>query len=103
MRISKNGYLIRTTTSRVLKCILSVLVLLSLMTSCSSGKKFIVPSPLPDDRQTIPEPKDRRYNHVSDSFDKQFTKQIEQSFDLSRQLRHIFRSPKQAFNVNGFD
>ena len=78
-------------------------ILLGCILACSSGHRFVPPPPLPDDRQHIEEPKERDYNHVSDSFDKQFTKQIEQSFDLSRQLRHLFGKPKQAFNINAFD
>ncbi len=78
-------------------------VLFCCIISCSSSHRFIPPQPLPDDRQHIGEPEERNYNLVSDSFNKQFTMQLQQSFDLSRQLRHLFGKPKQAFNVDAFD
>jgi hypothetical protein len=58
---------------------------------------------MPDDRLNISEPKVRDYNYIKDGFDQQFTKQLEQSFDLSRQFRHLFGKPKQAYNVDAFD
>ncbi len=61
------------------------------------------PPPLPDDRQHIPEPKVRKYNHIKDGFNKQFTLQAEQSLEFSRQLRHLAGRPKEAFNVDALD
>ena len=70
---------------------------------CSSSKQFIAKAPIPDDRQHIDEPKVRNYNWVEDHIDMQFTEQLDQSFDLSRQLRNLFNQPKEAYNVNNFD
>jgi hypothetical protein len=83
-------------------------LLLSFMASaclmgCSGSRPFVPPPPLPDDRQHIPEPRVRKYNHLKDGFNKQFTMQTEQALDVARQLRHLFGKPKQALNVDAFD
>ena len=74
-----------------------------LLLSCGGHRAFTSPPQLPDDRQYIPEPEEREYSWVADGFDKIFTDQLEQSFDLSRQFRHLFSKPKQAYNVDAFD
>lgn len=76
---------------------------LFLMIACSGTRYFVPPPEIPDDRQNIPEPEERDYNYVSDGFDQQFSNQLEQSFDLSRQFRHLAGKPKQALNVDAFD
>ncbi|MFQ5628532.1 MAG: hypothetical protein ACE5I1_07210 [bacterium] len=64
--------------------------------------QFKPPPPIPDDRQPIPEPKSQKINIVADIIAKQFADQIEQSLDLSRQLRNISGNRKQAYNVDAF-
>ena len=78
-------------------------LLMNVTVSCSGSRQFVSPHQLPDDRKHIPEPKFRKYNHVTDGFDKQFTYQLKQSLDISRQLRHLFGKPKQAYNIDAFD
>jgi hypothetical protein len=69
---------------------------------CSSSSKFKPAPPIPDDRQPVPEPKSQKINIVADIIAKQFADQIEQSLDLSRQLRNVSGRRKQAYNVNSF-
>lgn len=79
------------------------LIFLCSMISCSGSRPFVPPPPLPGDRQPIPEPKFRKYNHIKDGFNKQFILQMEQSLEFSRQLRHLAGKPKQAFNLDALD
>jgi hypothetical protein len=79
------------------------LTFLFVLSGCSGSGQFVAPPSLPDDRQRIPEPKVRKYNNIKDGFNKQFTLQMEQSLEFSRQLRHLTGSPKQALNVDAFD
>ena len=90
---------------RNFKLVMPLLILISatVFIECSGGRKFIPPSPLPNDRQHIPEPNRREYNLVFDHIDKQFTTQLDQSFDISRQFRNLSGKSKQALNVNAFD
>lgn len=66
------------------------------------GASFQKRPPIPDDRQPIPEPKSQKINIVADIIAKQFADQLEQSLDLSRQLRNVTGKRKQAYNVNAF-
>jgi len=77
-----------------------IFLLVSIFAGCSGSKYFKAPQPLPPDTRPIPEPKSRHINIAADAFDRQFTEQVEQSFDLSRQFRNILGQPKQALNVN---
>jgi len=43
------------------------------------------------------------YNWLEDGIDNQITRQIEEFLDFSRQFRHLFGKPKQAYNVDAFD
>lgn len=70
---------------------------------CSGGKYFRAPDPLPGDMQRVPEPKAQDINIAADVFEKQFMEQVEQSLDLSRQIRNITGKKKQAYNANAFD
>ena len=74
----------------------------SLITGCGSGGKFRIPEPIPSDRQPVPEPKSRKINIVANGFDKQFAEQVEQSLDLSRQVRNLTGKRQGAINVNAF-
>ena len=76
-----------------------IYILIILIINCSSSKKIQIP----DDRQfSIPQPEAVEINVYAEYFDKQFAEQTEQSFDFSRQLRNIFRQPKEALNVDAF-
>jgi len=91
---------------KYLKIILYLLVISFILLSflkCSSSSKFVAPNPLPDDNRSIPQPKYKKINYLKDFFNKQITIQIIQSLDFSRQLRHLFGKPKQAFNTDAFD
>jgi len=91
----------RIYNSRLILLLAIIFVVLKL-SGCGSYKRFSPPI-LPDDRQNIPEPKERKYNYIQDGFDKQFVEQITQSFDLTRQFRNISNGRKQAFNADAFD
>ncbi|MCP4634164.1 MAG: hypothetical protein GY855_14660 [candidate division Zixibacteria bacterium] len=91
----------RIYNSRLIVLLATVFAVLNL-SGCGSYKRFSPPI-LPDDRHNIPEPKERNYNYIQDGFDNQITGQITQSFDLTRQIRNISNSRKQAFNANAFD
>lgn len=69
---------------------------------CSSSKQFKPPIPVPGDQNNVPCPKRIHINPFGEYFDKQITEQIDQSFDLARQLRNLFNKRKEAFNVNAF-
>ena len=77
-------------------------VLIGLTTGCGSSGKFRIPEPVPNDQRAGPEPESRDINIIADGFDQQFIVQIEQSFDLSRQLRNLFGRPKRSINVDAF-
>jgi len=80
-----------------------LIIFLVVILSCSHKKLFVFPEPIPDDRKPVSEPKNRDVNIARDVIEKQFFDQMEQSFDLSRQIRNIFGKPKQAYNINAFD
>ena len=82
--------------------LLILLISISIL-KCSGSSKFVVPGPIPKDTRNIPQPKYKKSNYMKDGFNKQFTYQIAQSLDFSRQLRHVFGKPRQALNVNAFD
>lgn len=88
--------------NRILSTVLVTILLISVL-GCAGSKLYRPPDPIPDDRQHIAEPVEREYVIVKDFVEKSITMQIEQSFTLSRQLRHLTGNPKQALNVNGFD
>ena len=87
----------------ILMRLITAAALLAALVGCTGGGRFVPPPSLPDDKQHIPEPKVRDYDHIKDGFNKQFRLQVEQSLELSRQLRHLAGRPKQAFNVDAFD
>jgi len=101
----KKIFALKNLISGIYGLILSALILIAAIwvTGCGGSRQFVPPPPLPDDRRHIPEPEFRKYNYVADAFDKQFTDQLEQSMDLSRQFRHLFGKPKPAYNVDAFD
>lgn len=76
--------------------------LLACVTSCSKST-YAPPPPLPEDTRHIPEPKESGYNNIEYLFDRQFTEQLDQTFDLSRLCRKLVGSPKQAYNIDAFD
>jgi len=69
---------------------------------CASSQKYVAPYLLPDDTRNIPEPEYQKINYAHDAYNKIITLQVDQSLDISRQLRHLFGKPKQAFNVDAF-
>lgn len=72
------------------------------LAGCSHGG--FAPRPVvPDDRRPVPKPEERSINDFADAFDNQITRQVEQTFDLSRQLRTLFGRPKQAKNCTPLD
>lgn len=73
------------------------------LVGCKSVGSYSAPETIPDDRQRIPKPKPQKVHLVADIVDKHFSYQMEQSFDLSRQLRNVFGKRKQAMNVDAFD
>ena len=77
-------------------------VVVSLMTGCGGSGEFRILEPIPDDQRAGPEPGSREISIPADGFDLQFAEQIEQSFDLSRQLRNLSGRPKRAMNVDAF-
>ena len=82
--------------------LLIITVQISLV-GCRSMNGFKAPETIPDDRQKISKPKSSKINIVADIIDKQFDYQLENSLDLSRQLRSLFGKQKQAMNVDAFD
>jgi len=53
--------------------------------------------------ENIAEPAEREINPAAESFDKQFSLQIEEGLNLSRAGRRLFNMPKEAYNVDAFD
>jgi len=82
---------------------LIILLFSILIFSCGDITRFKAHEPVPDDKMSIQEPTSREINVMADAFDKQVLEQIEQSLDLSRQLRNISGKRKEAYNVNDFD
>jgi len=74
-----------------------------MLSGCGGHRAFVPPPPIPDDRQYIPEPEEFEYSEVADAFDMIISNQLEQSLDLSRQMRKLTDHPKQAYNVNALD
>ena len=89
--------------TRWLRALMLTLAALFAMVSCTSNSYFKPPETIPDDRQKIPKPKPVKINIGADIIDKQFSLQLEQSLDLSRQLRNITGRRKQAMNINAWD
>ncbi len=81
---------------------LTFLICAAAFLSCAGRPGFLTSSPLPDDRQPIPEPKETNIVILSDIIDKSISNQIEQSFDFSRQLRNISGNKRRAFNADAF-
>jgi hypothetical protein len=80
-----------------------VLALAAVVAGCANPGKLHVADPVPDDRNNIPEPKNRKIYIVADGFDQQFSRRAQRGFDLSRHLRSLASNPKQSFNVDAFD
>ena len=57
---------------------------------CSGSHQFVAPAPIPDDRRDCPQPESVTINAYAEYFNKQVSQQVEESFDLSRQLRNLF-------------
>ena len=70
---------------------------------CGGSMGYKPREPVPDDKVSIPRPAERDINVFADGFDMQILEQIEQSLDLSRQLRNISGKRKEAYNVDDFD
>ena len=73
-----------------------------LAAGCAGSGQLGAPYPHPDDQRHIPKPKESNINIAADAFERQIADQIEQSFDLSRQLRRLFGRPKEAMNADAF-
>ncbi|MBN2000340.1 hypothetical protein JW935_22510 [candidate division KSB1 bacterium] len=88
------------------KKFLKLFVFIGLFTwiNCSGSRRFVAPSPVVDDRQPVPENvAEKDPNLYAYVFNRQISEQCRQSFDLSRQLRFLFGSPRQAMNLDAFD
>ena len=70
---------------------------------CGGFARYKAREPVPDDKLSIPQPAERDINVLADGFEMQILEQIEQSLDLSRQLRNISGKRKEAYNVDDFD
>jgi hypothetical protein len=80
------------------------LVFFLMAISCGGRARFIPPPPLPDDRNHVPaSPESRKINTIFDSIDKVTAQQLKESLDISRQLRHLSSSPREALNTDAFD
>ncbi|MEE9269419.1 MAG: hypothetical protein V3V49_04075 [Candidatus Krumholzibacteria bacterium] len=85
--------MIRTVWLLVLLCALG----------CGGAGQLRVPDPVPDDRRDIPTPKKNKIYVIANAFEQQVSKQAKRSFDLSRVIRKVSGSPKEAFNIDAFD
>ncbi len=97
MTISGNS-LFRATVIRAVW----LLVLLCAL-GCGGAGQLRVPDPVPDDRRDIPAPKKNKIYILANAFNQQVSKQAKRSFDLSRVIRKVGGSPKEAFNIDAFD
>ena len=88
-----------------MKIVYSLIILcFSIQSVGCGGNVWYKPlEPIPGDKANIPQPAKREINVIADGFDKQILEQIEESIDLSRQLRNIFGKRKEAYNVDDFD
>ena len=84
-------------------CSLIILFFSIYAVGCSGIARYKAVEPVPGDKANIPQPAKREINVLANGFDKQISEQIEQSIDLSRQLRNIFGKRKEAYNVDDFD
>ena len=84
-------------------CSLIILFFSIYAVGCSGIARYKAVEPVPGDKANIPQPAKREINVLANGFDKQISEQIEQSIDLSRQLRNIFGKRKKAYNVDDFD
>jgi hypothetical protein len=71
--------------------------------ACANAGKLEIPDPVPDDRRSIPQPDNRKINHLADGWDKQVSRRWQRAFDLSRHFRSLTGNPKQSMNVDAFD
>ncbi|TFB10708.1 hypothetical protein E3V55_05475 [Candidatus Marinimicrobia bacterium MT.SAG.3] len=84
-------------------CSLIILFFSIQAVGCGGSTRYKAHEPVPDDMMNISQPAERNINIIADAFDKQIIEQIEQSLDLSRQLRNIFGKRKEAYNTDDFD
>ena len=84
-------------------CSLIILCFSFQAVGCGGIARYKTLEPIPGDKASIPQPARREINVIADGFDMQVLEQIEQSIDLSRQLRNIFGKRKEAYNVDEFD
>jgi hypothetical protein len=98
IEIVASARLLRTSATRV-----GWLVLLLCALGCSGGNRLRIPEPVPDDRREIRVPKRNKVYVIANAFNQQVSKQAKRSFDLSRVIRRVGGSPKEAFNIDAFD
>ena len=84
-------------------CSLIILFFSIQTVGCGGSTRYKAHEPVPDDMMNISQPAERNINIIADAFDKQIIEQIEQSLDLSRQLRNISGKRKEAYNTDDFD
>jgi len=77
-------------------CSLIILFFSIQTVGCGGSARFKVREPVPNDMMNISQPAERNINIIADAFDKQIIEQIEQSLDLSRQLRKHFREAQRG-------
>jgi hypothetical protein len=82
--------------------IISLFFLQLLFVFCSGPKMFVIPPGPPDDKTNVPEPASSEINSYAEYFDKQLILQLDESTDLSRQIRNITDNRKQALNCDAF-
>ena len=88
---------------RIIMLLIVVVIVSNVIMSCASRQCTLNVNDIAYDRNNIEEPGYREYNYVSDGIYYQFTKQIGQALDISRQIRFLTDNPIQAFNVDSFD
>ena len=76
--------------------------ILLLLLSCSGQQSFVPTVKPPRDDHHIAPPEYRGINNYGEYFEKQVTEQLDQAFDLSRNLRIMTGNRKESQNVDDF-
>ncbi|UCE67088.1 MAG: hypothetical protein JSU85_03490 [Candidatus Zixiibacteriota bacterium] len=103
MSNSENNAKLKLNSNRII--VFSTVLILSIVAllSCGGQTRFVPAPELPGDKNHVPRrPQSKKINVIFDSIDKVTAQQLKESLDISRQLRHLSYSPKEAFNINAF-
>ena len=76
---------------------------LLIILGCSNTSLYQPPRVLPDDRQSIPEPRPRNTTVVQDAFEYAVVVPTAQVLDFARHIRSLSGKKQQALNVDAFD